>query len=403
MIQSDIKKFEKATRLTQPHNGDCEKAVSLLKDILKKYGSFKELHLNLGNAYRLLDEDERAFYHYKQSCLLETPFNNGTTGPWDMGWTNMGLMAYDHGDDELAIDYYKAAISINKTSYNALWNCGLSYLRRWCNNEPVNVEVGWKMYNYRFIKPEKTPLNPNVALWDGKTKVRRLAVLAEQGMGDRIHFGRYLKALENYCEELAVECDSSMDYFFQDYNIIRDGERWGADYGVPFCSLPAYLEPQSHLWLSNLTTSTGLLPKNSVIVEWTGSSHHGNSRHRNTVSTYFSDVFKGPNVYSFHNSPHRNIKPLGQQSWEVSCNYIKSSSLVVTVDTALAHVSGSMGVPTILIQPRKSTDFRWGREQMGFDNIWYPNVKVIRNPGSWDKTFYNLREYISANHQQIGY
>lgn len=399
----DIKKFEKATAMTTPL-GNLDKAVSIFKELLKKSGPSKQLHLNIGNVYRLLDEDEKAFYHYKQACSDSVPFADGTLGPWDMGWTNLGLLTYDHGDDELACSYYRKAIEINSDSYNAIWNYGLSHLRRWSNGEGVDPALGWKMYNYRFVKPEATTINPKVRLWDGVSHVRTLAVLAEQGVGDRIHFGRYLKALESRCDQLIVECHPSMDVFFQDYHTVRDASQWLCDYGVPFCSIPAYFDHQPHDWLKDLVPENpGLLPPNSVIVEWTGNPLHANARHRNTVSTHFSDILTGPNVYSFHDRPHRNIKGLGQESWHKTCLYLKSSSLVITVDTALAHVSGSMGIPTIVIQPRKNTDFRWGRGGLGFDNIWYPNVKVIHNPGTWDKTFRLLKEYLVANHQQIGH
>jgi hypothetical protein len=35
--------------------------------------------------------------------------------------------------------------------------------------------------------------------------------------------------------------------------------------------------------------------------------------------------------------------------------------------------------------PLHDSDFRWGDSSMGFDNVWYSSVKVIRNPGTWEE------------------
>ena len=61
--------------------------------------------------------------------------------------------------------------------------------------------------------------------------------------------------------------------------------------------------------------------------------------------------------------------------------------MVVSVDTSLVHMCGSLGRECWMLQPLKETDFRWGDSSMGEDNIWYPSVRIIRNPGSWTQTF----------------
>jgi ADP-heptose:LPS heptosyltransferase len=50
--------------------------------------------------------------------------------------------------------------------------------------------------------------------------------------------------------------------------------------------------------------------------------------------------------------------------------------LVITVDTAVAHVAGSVGVPTWILLPKYSVDWRWMLNRA--DSPWYPSARLIR-------------------------
>ena len=71
---------------------------------------------------------------------------------------------------------------------------------------------------------------------------------------------------------------------------------------------------------------------------------------------------------------------------------MKCLDLVVTVDTSVAHMAGTVGVPTWILVTRFRTYWLWlkGRD----DTPWYPSVKLIRQPvhGSWPSTVGIVRE-----------
>jgi ADP-heptose:LPS heptosyltransferase len=56
--------------------------------------------------------------------------------------------------------------------------------------------------------------------------------------------------------------------------------------------------------------------------------------------------------------------------------------LVITVDTAVAHLAGALGIPTLLLLAFQA-DFRWLRERD--DSPWYPSMRLYRQPayGDW--------------------
>ncbi len=64
--------------------------------------------------------------------------------------------------------------------------------------------------------------------------------------------------------------------------------------------------------------------------------------------------------------------------------------LVVTVDTAAAHIAGALGLPTWLLLPY-SPDYRWLLERS--DSPWYPTMKLYRQPrpGAWEAAIDAMR------------
>jgi ADP-heptose:LPS heptosyltransferase len=67
--------------------------------------------------------------------------------------------------------------------------------------------------------------------------------------------------------------------------------------------------------------------------------------------------------------------------------------VVISVDTAVAHLAGALGKPVLILLPF-AADFRWMR--LSEDTPWYPTAKLIRQPafGDWDGVIARLVDEI---------
>jgi hypothetical protein len=88
---------------------------------------------------------------------------------------------------------------------------------------------------------------------------------------------------------------------------------------------------------------------------------------------------------AFAQVPGLSIVPCGDWIHDMgdTAALIANLDVVVTVDTAVAHVAGAMGRKVILML-RRLGDWRWGRERL--DSYWYPDVEIVRQvrEGRWE-------------------
>jgi ADP-heptose:LPS heptosyltransferase len=61
--------------------------------------------------------------------------------------------------------------------------------------------------------------------------------------------------------------------------------------------------------------------------------------------------------------------------WQATAQVLEQLDGVISVDTAVAHLAGSLGLPTLLLLP-EPCDWRWGRQ--GDRSAWYPTLRLLR-------------------------
>lgn len=319
-----------------------------------------------------------------------------------LGWSNLCLAETENGRLSEAIIAGRRAVELdpNEPRYQLALSFALMNDGRW--NE------GLRYYEARF--PLKMPefLSYPMPRWDGG-RIERLLIVGEQGMGDVLQFARYIRlaaAKVGYViaairEELRVP--------------VEDGT--GRLENVGFVSLPAAVpEADAFCPIMSLPLVLGLtdaeIPKTppldltddfraenpggiDVGIVWAGSPDQDNDANRSASIEDFLGLTEAPGVrlHSFQVGDRareaRPYAPLVIDETRTLWSYgdtqerLHSVDVVVTVCTSMAHLAGSMGIPTYVLLPKRGQHFIWGR---GVESTpWYPSVTLYRQyrPGDW--------------------
>lgn len=401
MIQ-DITHFTKATRYLEA--GRYDKALSFFKKQLKQTGGFKELYLNIGNCLQHLgNQRDEAYSYYLKSADHNTPYGDGTFGDYQYALNNLGLLEYGYERDEVACDLYKRVLSINPKNYDARWNLGITEIRRALSgDQTADAHRGWVNYDFRFYQSHKNRAKVDITVprWDGVTGGKSIVVLAEQGLGDKFQWLRYVTILETYFDKVYVQLPKTLHGIFSQFNVVEHVSQCDAEVCVPLCSLtrwiPINAAPADYLVKPEAFSFTG--GGLHIGVCGIGSVTHVNNSNRSCGIKPFEDLV-GPGVNLYNLTPDSkstsSIKALNPKSWVETAGYLLGLDLVITVDTSVAHLAGALGVPCWIIMPAWDSDFRWGDSTCGSSNVWYPTATIFRNPQSWGTVFKNVKECLN--------
>jgi FkbM family methyltransferase len=241
-----------------------------------------------------------------------------------------------------------------------------------------------------------------VGRWGGGRTDQPLLIWSEQGFGDNIMFARFFKHVLERAPKAFLECRPELYELFEGseiapgrlyrlgrslppYNLQLSlpSTAWalGADRAMIQCG--PYLDVDPLLvdnWRGRGNVRLGQTPEGPLHGAKIGLCHKGSAT---SERPYTRDIPKelllslvrrfGP------------VFPLDQQgqfeSFAMTAAAIKALDLVITVDTSIVHLAGALGVPTWLLLSW-DPDFRWGLK--GRKTIWYPNVRIFRQPAFRD-------------------
>lgn len=383
------------------HAGNNEKAIACFKKVIRER-PFKEAFLNLGTCYKNTNKFQLAIENIKIANDPLTPFYDGTfKEKYPMALNNLALVEYTYERDDVASALYLEALAIEPHNYNALWNLAEVTLRKYCSHKYDSPKTAWDLYDFRFKRTGGVQLKnkkENLIMWDGISSVDHIVVLTEQGLGDMIMFGRYLSLLATRVPRITVQCHPVLRELFDSYETCDDAVQTTATHAIPMCSLGKifYQDIPPGDWLKDKYVPK--LPNDtlSIGVAWSGSKTHSNNHNRSTSSGRFLPLSRWGSLYTLNPTEHntKGFIPLKGDTLAETVRNFSSLDIVVTVDTSLAHLCGAVGMPCLVLMPLHTTDFRWGDSSMGTDNVWYKSVRVIRNPGNWEKVFLDVNNYL---------
>lgn len=320
---------------------------------------------------------------------------------------NAAVMLSSMGRQEEAESLFMEAFGTCPEDADLLFNYSLHLLSmgRW--------EEGFRLYENRTWN-----IRPPGREWDG-SPCKTLLVVPEQGNGDCVQFARFLAEARGRCEKLILMCFGSLVRLFEssgladeviefnpgDEFVECDTESGGEvpyDSFVRIMSLPhvvgmrdmevvPYLRPDPALtrsWAERMGTS-----RLKVGLCWKGKKNQQESSaaidvRRSTSLGVISELLDIEGV-EFHSlqKDAEDADPRLVDSMRDSADFadtaaiIKNLDLVVSVDTAVAHVAGAVGTPVWLLNRRDSC-WRWGFS--GYHMPWYPQMRIFRQKEMMD-------------------
>lgn len=383
-LQELLAQYNHATK--QLNQKKYRRALDNYKKITSQFPN-RETYLNMGNCYKFLDQDSQALKCYQLATSPTIPHLDQTIrGPYPLALNNLGLHYYTCGNDNLAIECYNQALAIQPNLYDAAWNKSTAILR--CAVDGLEAwKTGWELYQHRFQKTPPLTLNnnnPGLLLYTGREDVTQLLILAEQGIGDAVMFLRYAYALKAKGIKCWIQCNKNTEYLFKDFDCCELASEFPGQYAVPLGSLPLVV-PHDIVGDPYLTlpARTDFTPRIGYV--YSGSPEHANDRCRTTQAQRFK-VFEqfGELVHLNPGAVCGPGKQTTAKNYRETVELLANCDFVVAVDTSIVHVCGALGVPCIMIQPLKETDFRWGKAGRC---VWYNSVHIITNNNNWDTAF----------------
>ena len=381
-----------------------------------------EVWCNLGLAFYGAEDFVKAERSFRHTIALDSRHSPG--------YQNLGNTLISALRPEEAIEILETGLELDSSSTHSLWNLSLAYLLL------GRYKEGWRYYEARFNCPDFEDVTPPTSgpalqsLDDASRSVEdTLVVWSEQGMGDVIQFCRYLHLLEA----------ASIPFVFITrpclVSLVRDWTGYGERVQT-FGSFDSAADQRQHVALMSLpalfSTELHSIPSHvpylytnepvpellrlepppgglNVGVVW-ASNPDNKAMYRNksmplsVLMPLLTDLLQ-LGLIELHSlqfgQDADQLKPWldldGVTDWHQNLNdfsdtahLVRQLDLVISVDTAVAHLAGALNRPTWLLLPQNA-DFRWMKDRS--DSPWYPSMRLFRQRkhGDWSGVVEDLR------------
>jgi tetratricopeptide (TPR) repeat protein len=399
------------------HKGERNQAIQTFREAAVLTGKSASAWLNLGIYLRADGQTEDA----RQALLKAVE-----TGPdYPEAWQNLALVHQSLRALPEAYTCFRRALALRPDYPTARWNLGLLQLLL------GEYPEGFKNLEARFdtITP-LARLHQEIPRWDGTSLTgKQILIHAEQGYGDTIQFIRYLPLLAEMGGLITLEVqDRSLLPLARSLGdtirVISRGEPLPPiDVQIPLLSLPLLLGTQIDTIPTRIPyLSAGLQQveywKKFIVrdgrlrvgLAWKGrpTPDPGRSVPFAALALFFARADIAWYSLQMDNDPEATlpesvIDTTGQiRDFGDTAALIANLDLVICIDSALAHLTGAVGIPGIVML-QAAPDWRWGLDRD--IALWYPALRLVRQSiaGEWHDVVITVAEQlerIAANRKE---
>lgn len=356
-------------------------AIELSPDNAQFHGNYALLLLTL-------DDWRDAYREARKACDLDPQYPPMVLGNilWSVGYP------------EKAAPYFAKARPLMPHPSEAYASEAMAHLQM------GDMEEGLALYENR---PDLSPELRTIPFWHGP-RAESLLLYEDQGMGDALQFLRYLPLLKGRIGETTLRLRTPLVELaaanFPNVRVLSEKEplppvearcRLSSlpfHFATRLNNIPAapYLKPPENEGARGFPLKDAKQPRIGLV--WAGNAKFHNDGVRSIPFDALGPLLNcgAPHFVSLQKDHSENLVRAGVLDAAPKLNTFAETAalmaeldLIVSVDTAAAHLAGAMGKPVFILLAFNA-DWRWmiGRE----DTPWYPQARLFRqkSPGDWD-------------------
>jgi tetratricopeptide (TPR) repeat protein len=361
--------------------------------------------LNVATALQDLERHDEALEYHERALVLKPDYVEALN--------NRGNSLQALNRHAAAVRSYQRAIELRPGDAEAHWNEGLARLTL------GDYKGGWPKYEWRWRNPRLEVTQPplDVPVWTGEEALdgKTILVFQEQGYGDAIQFIRFVSLLASKSGTVVVACDQNLLRIFASAPGVAQAtagplSAFDVDYQVSLMSLPFALG----ITLRNLPADVpyveadprdvdgwrerfvGLAGRRKVGLAWSGNPQFAAAAQKRCPVDVLESLLSVEDIAWVSLQKDAASEDLdrlraaapgllscGEElgDFAATAAAITPLDLVITVDTAVAHLAGALGKPVWIMLPF-AADWRWLVERA--DSPWYPTGRLFRQRAARD-------------------
>ena len=406
--------------------GNFEDARLSLQQALTLRPNSAEAQNNLGSVFEDEGKLDEASVHFRRAIALQPSYVEAHN--------NLGNVLRKQVHYTEARHSYNQALALRPGYVEALWNRSLLELLL------GNYPEGWRGYEVRSRRTSHRPREFPQPLWRGEPLGgARILLHSEQGLGDALQFLRYVPMVQAAGGTVLLSVPTGLqrlaaplvsDPLFLDSLLSASDQAVTAEclpafeLQCPLMSLPLAFQTTVHsipAEVPYLTIPDDALRRAEnfqwpseglrVGLVWSGNPQHANDRFRsmrletlapllNLENIHFFSLQVDVSAESLRNLPAcvTDLRPFITDMADTAA-LVSHLDLLITVDTAMAHLAGALAKPTWVLLSF-APDWRWLTDRE--DSPWYPTLRLFRQPqfDDWPSVMQRVRVELSALAEQ---
>jgi Flp pilus assembly protein TadD len=361
-----------------------------------------EAHFNLGNALEGQDRIEEAAASYQRALAIKPGYV--------AAMNNLGVMLQAQNRVEAAMRTYGQALEIEPDNAGVHYNLGMALLLTGdIGQGAAECEWRWQAEMGARLPDLEAPA------WKGQPLPEKTILLrAEQGFGDAIQFVRYAPLVRARCGRVILQCAAPLMPLLATVRGVD--EVIAFDQPLPEIACHASLLSLVHILETRLDGIPATVPYIAVDASrvtafrqpiasmpglkvglvWAGNPKKRTDRERSLNLSMLGPILALPDIvfFSLQKGPRAAEAAAGPLAGRIidlgphlndfadTAAAVSCLDLVISVDTAVAHLAGALARPVWTLLPF-APDWRWLLHRD--DSPWYPSMRLLRQScrGDW--------------------